>query len=110
DLSQRFRSDYDDLKLLVSPAVSGSVLEAAVDDGQINTVKLTRLEKPKDVRQRITQKWVRTDQRAYVEVGIRAGEGEHVLSSLVNRYLKGDHKLFGQIVEFGGITFDKAKV
>jgi hypothetical protein len=109
-LSERFRADYDALKLLVSPAVSGAALEAAVDQGQINTVKLTRLDKPTDIRQRITDKWVRSDQNARVEIGIRAGKGEHVLSDLINRYLKGENELFGQIVEFNGAEFDTAKV
>jgi hypothetical protein len=114
EIAQRFQADYNSLrpplKLVVSPVVSGAALREAVEQGQINTVKLTRWDRPKDVRKRITDKWVRKDQAAYVEVGIRAGKGEHVLSDKVRRYLKGEHSLFGQIVEFNGATFDSAKV
>lgn len=52
ELADKFRADYDPLKLLVSPAVSTAALLAAVESGRINTVKLTRLDRPTDIRKR----------------------------------------------------------
>lgn len=108
-LSTRIRAEYD-LKLLVSPAVSTAALVAAVESGELNTVKLTRLDRPTDIRKRITDNWVRKDQRAYIEVLIRAGTGEHVLNNLILKYLKGNHGVLSQITEFSGAEFDTAKV
>jgi hypothetical protein len=110
ELADKFRADYDPLKLLVSPAVSTAALLAAVESGQINTVKLTRLDRPTDIRKRITDQWVRKDQRAHVEVLIRAGTGEHVLNNLILKYLKGQKGVLSQITEFSGAEFDNAKV
>jgi hypothetical protein len=56
ELAERFRNDFDKLKLLVSPCVSGAALQQAVDEGQIETVKLARLDRPTDRRERITDK------------------------------------------------------
>ncbi len=81
-----------------------------MSDGQIETIKLTRLDQPNDRRDRATDKWVRRNQSAHVEVGIRAGRGEHVLGNLLTRFLDGDREAFGDIVEFNGLQFDHAKV
>ncbi len=81
-LSMRFRAEHE-LKLVVAPVVSTAMLIQAVEEGKLNSVKLTRLERPTDARKRITQKWVRHDQRARIEVLIRAGSGEHVVGNLV---------------------------
>lgn len=110
ELSAKFRADYDPLKLLVSPVISTAALVAAVEGGELNAVKLTRLDRPTDIRKRITDDWVRKDQRAHVEVLIRAGTGEHVLNNLILKYLKGNHGVLSQITEFSGAEFDNAKV
>jgi hypothetical protein len=110
ELAERFRSDFDELKLLVSPCVPGAALEQAVNEGQIERVNLIRLDRPTDRRERITDKWVRSNQSARVEVGIRAGRGEHVVRDLLARFLGGDKEAFGEIVEFNGLEFDQAKV
>lgn len=110
ELSTKFRSDYDPLKLLVSPAVSSAALVQAVEAGQVNMIKLTRIEKPTDVRKRITDKWVRKDQRARIETVIKAGMGEHVLNNLLLDYLKGKRNVRQQITEFAGADYDTAQV
>ncbi len=110
DISMKFRTEYEPLKLSVTPAISTAALIAAVENDQINTVKLTRLDKPTDARDRITDQWIRRDQRAHVEVLIRAGTGEHVLNNLILKYLKGQKNTLKQITEFSGAEFDTAKV
>jgi hypothetical protein len=107
---EAFRTEFPDLNLKITPCVSGAALTKAVDDGNIEAVKLVRLDKPKDRRDRITDQWVRKTQSARVEVGIRAGRGEHIKADDIKRFLHGDKKAFGDIVEFNGLDFDHAKV
>jgi hypothetical protein len=109
-LVRRFMNDYPKLRLVVRPCVSGAALTAAVDSGEVESVKLVRLERPGDRRDRLTTQWVRRDQTAHIEVGIRAGRDQNVLNGLLRRFFGGERNLFGQIVEFNGVEFDQAKI
>jgi hypothetical protein len=109
-LVRRFQNDYPKLRLAVEPCVSGAALKAAVEAGEVEEVTLIRYDKPNDVRDRITDEWVRRNQSARVEVGIRAGRGENILNGRLRRYFGGEKELFGEIVEFNGLRFDEAKI
>lgn len=110
-LVYRFHQDFPDLTLRVAPYVLGSVLRAAVDRDKVEKVTLIKLERPSDRANADTDKWVRSDLGARVQLGIEArGRQAHVIPNLLSRFLGGDNNAYGEIVEFGGLTFDEAKV
>jgi hypothetical protein len=110
-LTERFRNVNDDHILVLTPAVSGSALEEAVRLNRIDKIKLTRLERPEDRAIAATDKWVPAGEVGRLELDITVrGEGRRVLSGLIGRYLAQEQGVFGQIVEFEGLTFDEAKV
>lgn len=110
-LVYRFHQDFPDLTLRVAPYVLGSVLRTAVDRDKVEKVTLVKLERPSDRANADTDKWVRSDLGARVQLGIEArGRQAHVIPSLLSRFLGGDNNAYGEIVEFGGLTFDEAKV
>jgi hypothetical protein len=110
-LIARFRHDFPGLILEVSPYVLGSVLREAVDRDRVEKVTLVKLERPSDRANADIDKWVRSDLSARVELAIEArGRKEHVIPSLLRRFLGGDQDVYGEIVVFEGLTFDEAKV
>jgi hypothetical protein len=109
-LVEKFRVEFDELMLELPPFVQGSVLQEAVEHGQIDKVKLIRYEQPSDLATSATNRWVPTGAKGRLELDISAGRGNRVLSDLFRRYFGGDRDVFHEIVEFQGLTFDKAKV
>jgi hypothetical protein len=110
-LIARFRLDFPDLILETAPYVLGSVLREAVDRDRVEKVTLVKLERPSDRSNADTDKWVRSDLGARVELGIEArGRKQHVIPGLLQRFLRGDDLAYGEIVAFEGLTFDEAKV
>jgi len=110
-LGPKFRHDFPDLILSVSPYVLGSVLREAVDHDRVQKVTLVKLEQPNDRSNAATNKWVRAASGARVELGIEArGRKERVIPDLLRRFLGGDGGAYGEIVAFEGLTFDEAKV
>lgn len=110
-LTARFRHDFPDLILDVSPYVLGSVLREAVERDRVDKVTLVKLERPSDRANVDTDKWVQSDLGARVQLGIEPwGRNKHVIPGLLRRFLGGDRQAFDEIVVFGGLTFDEAKV
>jgi hypothetical protein len=108
-LLERFREEFDGLKLEIVPFVHESTLKAAVDSNQIDKVKLVKYEQPNDRAVAATNKWVPAGVVGRLELDITA-RGTRVIGELVRRFLSGDASVFHSIVEFEGITFDQAKV
>ncbi len=109
-MSTKFRSEHDPFKLVVAPAISTAVLTKAIEDGHITQIKLTRIERPTDIRERITSDWVRSEDRSLVELLIRPGKGTYLLNNLILKHLKGNEAATEQILEFGNINYDRAQV
>ncbi|HTZ64316.1 MAG TPA: hypothetical protein VMB51_09450 [Solirubrobacteraceae bacterium] len=110
EMSLKFRADHDPYVLLVGAAVSTAVLKKAVEENHITQVKLTRIERPKDIRERITNKWTRSEERSIVEVLIKPTRGAYLLSNLILQHLKGNTAARQQILELGGVDYDRAQV
>jgi hypothetical protein len=110
EIQARFRSDFPRLVLEIKPFVLGSVLLAAVEQDRIDSVKLIRWDHPSD-RAAGTGKWVSGGMAAKVELSIKPrGQMKRLLSRLPLQFLHGDSDVFGEIVQFEGLTFDEAKL
>ena len=110
-LTARFRHDFPDLILGAPPYVLGSVLREAVERDRVEKVTLVKMERPSDRANADTDKWVESDLGARVELGIAPrGRDKHLISGLLRRFLGGDEHAYGEIVVFGGLTFDEAKI
>ena len=110
-LGPRFRREFPDLVLRVSPYVLGSVLREAVDQDRVEKITLVKLERPNDRSNMATNKWVRATTSAKVELGIEAkGRRERVIPDLLRRFLHGDVNAYEEIVVYEGLTFDEARV
>jgi hypothetical protein len=110
-IREHFNEEYPDLVLAITPYVLGSVLKEAVDRGRIDKVKLVKIEQPNDRAAAATNRWVPAGAVGRLELDISTqGKAARVISSLVQRFLGGDHSTFDEIVEFQGLSFDMAKV
>jgi hypothetical protein len=110
-LTARFRHDFPDLILDVSPYVLGSVFREAVERDRVEKVTLVKLERPSDRANADTDKWVQSDLGARVQLGIEPrGRDKHLIPGLLQRFLGGDRQAYEEIVVFQGLTFDEAKV
>ncbi len=107
-----FRHEYEDLMLLIEPCVAQDVLQEAVEQGWIEKIRLLKYERPSDsATQAGAGKWVRTNERARIELGINvAGRGGRITTALLRRFLRNEPGARSQIVEFNGMTFEQAKV
>jgi hypothetical protein len=109
-LLARFRSDFPDLVLETKPFVRGSMLLEAVEQDRIDSVKLIRWNEPSD-RAAGAGKWVGGATSAKLELSIKPrGQVKRVLSRLPLQFLRGNSDVFGEIVQFEGMTFDEAKL
>lgn len=113
-LYERFRNDFPDLMLELKPFVRGSALREAIEGNKVSKVRLIRYERPHDRAVAETDKWVRTNEFGKIELDISArGRGQMLKSALLRRFLQshaGSDDAFADIVEFGGIEFEQAKV
>jgi hypothetical protein len=112
ELSARFRQEFPELVLEITPCVLASALREAIEHDRVDKIKLVKLEQPNDRANAATDKWVRQGVAARIELQIKpTGRLQRVLPQLLRRFVvDGDHSAFGQIVEFGDMTFDEAKV
>ena len=110
EMSMTFRYDHDPFKLVAAPAVSVAVLEKAVAEGHITQVKLTRIERPSDIRERITDDWVRSEDNSKIESFIKPGKGAYLLNNLILKHLSGNKTAREEILEFGNVSYDRAQV
>lgn len=108
-LTVPFAADFPDYVLKVSPAISGTALEAALEQDLIEKVELVRFDRHTDAFAGGSSKWLRQGSAAQVALEIRS-RGGRLLPNLIRRYLTGDESVWGEIVEFEGLRFDGAKV
>jgi hypothetical protein len=110
-LTRRFRAQFPRLTLAIERLVEGNVLRDAVEQNRIDRVRLVRLDRPGDRALAATDKWVADGATVRVEVDVATRTpGARIRPALIQRYLGGDESAFAEIVEFGGMTFDEAKV
>lgn len=111
-LKEKLRANFPDLVLEIVPCVQSSVLMEAVRNNQIDKVKLVKIEQPSDRASAAINKWIQTGIFGRLELSISPrGKGTHILTDLLTRFFADEsERVFQQIVEFGGMTFDEAKV
>jgi hypothetical protein len=109
-LQSRFRERYPELVLEIEPYVLQSVLQEAVNNNRVDKVTLTKLESPDDRAVAQTADWVPAGVYGYISLDITVRQHAHILTQKLRQFLGGDHSVRAQIVQFGGITFDEAKV
>ena len=110
-IQERFRQDFSKLTMLIEPCQVSAALRLAVDQDKLNKIKLVRIERANDRANQSTGKWVHGDADARLELEIgRMRNGRHLIPGPIKRFLGGDNQLFGEIVEFQGMTFDEVKV
>ena len=110
-VSDRFRDVYDDLRLHIDPFVEESVLRQAVEEDKVERVKLVRYERPEDRANAATNKWVPANAIGRLELDITApGKGNRLIRDRLLNFLRGDEKVFDDIIVFEGMQFDTASV
>jgi len=112
-LGSRFRAEFADRVLEITPFVLGSALEEAVRNSRVDKVRLVKLERPNDRANAATDKWVPSGAEGRLELSIAArGRAQRIITSLLSRFLteQDPRAAFGEIVEFQGMTFDEARV
>jgi hypothetical protein len=108
-LTEMFRNTQDKLTLQIEPWVRGEIFEEAVRQGRVDSVTLSRWERPSDRAASATGKWVQdNDKVAKVELRIKGHE--RLKNSRLMRFLDGDQTAFGEIIQFEGMTFDEARI
>jgi hypothetical protein len=112
ELRSRFNADFSGLMLEITPYVLASALREAIEHDRIDKVKLVKKEQPNDRANTATDKWVRAGVAARIELQISPrARTEHVITRLLRMFVVDENpNVFGDIVEFEGITFDEAKV
>ncbi len=113
ELTDRFRSGFDDLILEIHPSANRGVLEDALERGALDKIHLVRYERPSDRANAATNKWVEEDLPGRLELIINPrGRGRHLRANLIRRYLSGDNReqAFHEIISFDRMLFEEAKV
>lgn len=112
-LQERFRTKFPGFTLAITPYVMHSVLQQAVDQNLIRTVKLVKRIQPTDRAEAAVNQWVGSQTAGKIETTITAslaGKAQHLLSTPLRRFLDNEPGARDAIVEFQGETYDEAKV
>lgn len=110
ELVRRFREDFHDLMLEVKPAALGPAVRQAVAEGRIDSVKLSKLDRPRDRANTDAGKWIPSQSAAQFTLSIKGWKGSRLIPDRIRRFLEGDQSVFGEITEFEGLDFDEAHV
>jgi hypothetical protein len=97
----------DDLMLKITPCVNAAAFKDALDNDRLLSASLSKYEHGPDIAE--GGQWVKSDTGLKLRLYIRPQRGKRLLPTLVKKALGGDKAAFGQIVEFGGVSFDSAK-
>jgi len=117
-LRKRFQAKYNGLVLAITPYVLESALKKAVDSNLVQQVKLVKRVEPSDRAMFGVEQWIGGD-RDYGKIEVTIGaryrqRAQHLLTAPLQRFLAGQDgarsSARAAIVEFGGLTFDEAKV
>lgn len=110
-LTTRFRSRFPDLTLALDRVAEPDALREAVADDRVERVQLVRVERAGERTIAEADKWVPEGQAVRVELAVGVhGPGARLGRTLLGRYLDGDERALEEIVTFGGLVFDKARV
>ncbi len=109
-LAARFGARLPGLTLVLDRLADPDTLRRAVAEDRVERVQLVRVEPP-GKRGAETGKWVPPGEPARIEleVGVQ-GPGAGLGRTLLERYLGGEAGAFAEIVAFGGLTFDRARI
>ncbi len=110
ELATRFRARFPALTLAVERHVETAELRTAVDANRVVRLALARNERPGERPIAATSKWVGAGAAARVTLDVATRADGRIEPALIQRFLAGDGSAFAPIVEFGGITFDEARV
>lgn len=108
-LVRDFEEDFETDKLKFEAAIEGSVLKAAVSQGRLDRVILERYDKSSDAADG-TNKWVAQGAAADVRLEIRSRKGFRLVTGKIKAFLDGADDELDGILEFEGVSFERAKV
>lgn len=109
-LVRRFREDFPELMLEIKPAALGAAVRQAVNEGRIDRIRLTRLDRPRDRANTGEGKWIPRQNAAQISLEVKGWRGSRLLPDRIKRFLDGEQGVFGEIIEFDGLEFDEAHV
>jgi hypothetical protein len=110
-LTARFRARFPDLTLALDRIAEPDALRDAVAQDRVERIQLVRVERAGEHAIAATDKWVPAGESVRVELAVGVhGPGARLGRTLLGRYLGGDEHAFSEIVAFGGLTFDKARI
>jgi hypothetical protein len=109
-LVARFRARFPDLTLAIERLVETTALSDAVAGNRVVRLELAIEERPGERKLAATSKWVAPGVPARVELRIAARADGRIEPASIRRFLDGDGSAFAGIVEFAGITFERARV
>jgi hypothetical protein len=110
-LVARFAAQRADQALRIDRLAEPGALGDAVAGGRVEKIRLVLLEPGGERAVADTDKWIVAGEPARLELDVGAHRTNgRIRSDLLERYLGGDEKALGEIVEFAGLTFDRASV
>jgi hypothetical protein len=112
-LSTRFRDQFADHTLEITPYVQQDALIEAIQDDRVTKVKLIRYEPPNDRANEATDKWVQAGSFGKLELDISMrGRREMLKGDLLKRFYAEPQSADAKaaIVQFEGLEFEEAKV
>jgi hypothetical protein len=110
-LTARFTSLFPGLALAIERLAEPGAVRDAVARDRVESLRLLLLEPPGSRSVADTDKWLPAGEPAKVElVVVGRAAGARIERGLLERYLGGDSSALADIVEFGGITFDEARI
>jgi hypothetical protein len=110
-LTARFHSRFPALTLAIDRFVEVDALGGAVDADRILKIELARNESPDERPIAASGPWLPSGVAGRVQLSVAARTaGGRIDAALIRRHLGGDAAAFAEIVDFGGIVFDEARV
>lgn len=106
----RFQDDFPGFQLKIEAAIEGTALARAVAENKVQKVSLIRRGRHADAFAGGVDKWVQQGAVAEIALEIRWRNKQHLVPTLLRRYLDGDDSAFGEIIEFEGLEFETARV
>lgn len=107
-IQELFRKEFPDLMLDISPCVNAAAFKAALDSDRLLSASLVKYERPSDIAE--NGKWESGNTGLKYQLYIRPERGKRLATTLAKKAFGGDKNAFGQVVKFGGVSFDSAKL
>lgn len=105
-LMEAFRQTFsEDLMLKITPCVNAEALKAAVEQDRLLSASLSKYERSPDTAE--GGEWVHGDTGLKLRLSILPERGKRLAPKLVKKAIA--NGALGNIVEFGGISFDTAQ-